>query len=272
MYKMAKKKIKQHKKIEKKEHKRIVKKSFEEFKIPLTQLTKRHSHKGFYIGFSIILALIILSIIILYLPEEARQPVTITPTKQIDQVKNETKTITIEPIISQSIFDEKTLLNEMSKCISDSRNIVDGDINNYIAINSNNISACESLEEDQKIFCQAKINKDASYCNEADDKDICKAIILDNKNLCNNNQECIKLISKDISVCNLLELKQSLVCKFELTNDKKYYDLVIQEISKDCTDDVYNRFAFLYKEPELCLRVLNKELKQNCQSAVSTDS
>ena len=57
---MAKKKIKQHKKIEKKEHKRIVKKSFEEFKIPLTQLTKRHSHKGFYIGFSIILALIIL--------------------------------------------------------------------------------------------------------------------------------------------------------------------------------------------------------------------
>lgn len=268
---MAKKKIKQHKNIVKKEHKKAVRKSVEEIKISYPA-TKKHSHKSFYIGFSIIIALIILSIIILYLPEEARQPTSITPTKPVDQIKNETKIITIEPILSQSVFDEKVLLNEMSKCISDSKKIVDDDINNYIVISSNNISACSSLEKDQKLFCQAKINKDVGYCNEEDNKDVCRAIILNDKNLCNNNQDCIKLISKDITVCNLLDLKQSLVCKFQLTNDKKYYDLAIQEISKDCTDDVYNRFAFLYKEPELCLRVLNKELKKECQSAVSTDS
>ncbi len=264
--KMAKKKKQHHKKSVKKQKKEI-----KESKVILPVLSQqKHSHKSFYIAFSVIAALIITFTLILYIPEEE---IKLVKTQENKTVENQTTTeLVIEPIISTIDIDEKPITDEISRCVKDFKDLINKTIENYNAMNSNDINTCSTLSDDEKAFCEARINKDVDFCNDVLDKDVCKAVILNDPLLCKSNQNCVSLLTKDVSFCNSFELKESLLCKFQITGDKKHYDLAIQEFSKDCIDQAYNKFAFLYNEPNLCLRILNKELKKTCQSTTSIDS
>lgn len=232
-----------------------------------------HGTKRFLIAVLVILGIIIIFLTILALPKmiEIKETI-ITPTQESSkeitpQEKQQTIIQTKDGIIisdfnKQMIFDEiKSCTNQIDQKTIFTKQFIE-------AINTKNPQKCVGFES----FCKAKIDNDATICQDQEQKEYCTAIITENKNLCKEDKTCKAFATKNVQECLSLEGLEKASCTLMATRNIAGFEKEITDQKILCSDSTYSKYAVLYEIKQLCENIVDDSIMNDCQSKTSNPS